>query len=325
MPDLSVIICAHNPRADYLRRVLEALKTQTLPREQWEFLLIDNASAERLADHWNLSWHQHARHVRENELGLTAARQRAIKESAGELLVFVDDDNVLDADYLEQAGRIASEWPMLGAWGGQVEPEFETAPEVWTKSYWHLLALKTVSQDRWANFPSIESFPVGAGMCLRKPIATEYAAQLSKNKRRALLGRRGQTLTSGEDMDIFLTTCQAGLGTGVFARLKLTHLISASRLEENYLVRLVEGVAYSTRAMDYMYSAPATADAGPRWMRWLKKLKSKVHELSLNARERRFHRAALRGRAMAELDFANPSRTSSPDGDIGSTNEYKPC
>ena len=46
--DFSVIICTHNPRSDYLRRVLDALKAQTLLREQWELLLIDNGPR----SHW---------------------------------------------------------------------------------------------------------------------------------------------------------------------------------------------------------------------------------------------------------------------------------
>src|ERR1022692_4717847 len=97
----SVIICTHNPRPDYLRRTLDALKAQTLPKEQWELLLIDNASKEPLADTWDLSWHPQARHIREEALGLTRARLCGISQSKGELLVFVDDDNVLSADYLE--------------------------------------------------------------------------------------------------------------------------------------------------------------------------------------------------------------------------------
>ena len=48
MVHASVIVCTHNPRLIYLRRVLEALRSQTLPLEQWELLLIDNASSELL-------------------------------------------------------------------------------------------------------------------------------------------------------------------------------------------------------------------------------------------------------------------------------------
>jgi cellulose synthase/poly-beta-1,6-N-acetylglucosamine synthase-like glycosyltransferase len=68
---LSVIICSHNPRPDYLRRVLGALKAQTLPKERWELLFIDNASKEPLAEKYNLSWQSYGRCINEEKSGLT--------------------------------------------------------------------------------------------------------------------------------------------------------------------------------------------------------------------------------------------------------------
>src|SRR5271154_1339560 len=98
--EVSVIICTHNPRLHYLRRTLDALAEQTLPKDRWELLLIDNMSREPVSSAWDLSWHPNARHVREEALGLTNARLRGIRESKGEYLVFIDDDNVAAADYL---------------------------------------------------------------------------------------------------------------------------------------------------------------------------------------------------------------------------------
>ena len=92
---LSVIICCHNPRSDYLERVLEALQAQTLSTNNWELLVVDNASENPVSASHNISWHPNARHVREENLGLTRARLRGIAESKADLLVFVDDDNVL--------------------------------------------------------------------------------------------------------------------------------------------------------------------------------------------------------------------------------------
>src|SRR5512132_4628719 len=106
MQHLSVIICAHNPRKLYLERTLRALQAQSLEHSRWELLLIDNASESPLSRDWDLSWHPHARHVVERELGLSAARLRGMREANCELLVFVDDDNVLDAEYLSEAVQI---------------------------------------------------------------------------------------------------------------------------------------------------------------------------------------------------------------------------
>ena len=62
--NLSVVICTHNPRADYLKRTLESLRGQTLPQQKWELVVIDNGSAEPLAGSWDLSWHARSRFVR---------------------------------------------------------------------------------------------------------------------------------------------------------------------------------------------------------------------------------------------------------------------
>src|SRR5580765_8487632 len=150
MADISVIICTHNPRSDYLSRALEGLARQTVPRDRWELILVDNASDTRVAETFDLTWHARARHVREDQIGLTSARLRGIAEASGNLIVFVDDDNVLASDYLEQAAAIQSDYPFLGAFGaGVLEPEFESAPPDEVRPYLALLALRTVSKTCW--------------------------------------------------------------------------------------------------------------------------------------------------------------------------------
>src|ERR1700749_4522865 len=130
-PAISVITCAHNSKPDNLEQTLAALKSQTLGTEHWEYLLIDNGSDEPLAARVDLSWHPHGRHIREDNLGLTHARLRGISESRGEVLVFVDDDNVLDIDYLEQVIALSKQHQMIGAWSGQCRPVFDEPPPAW--------------------------------------------------------------------------------------------------------------------------------------------------------------------------------------------------
>ena len=79
---LSVIVCSHNPRRDFLSKTLAALQDQTLEKSQWELLLIDNRSAPPLKDLFSIEWHGNARIVHEEKLGLTNARLRGISESA---------------------------------------------------------------------------------------------------------------------------------------------------------------------------------------------------------------------------------------------------
>src|SRR6266567_9354803 len=150
MLDVSVVICAHNPRPEYFHRVLESLRNQTISMDRWELLIVDNASNVPLASTWNVSWHPNGHHIVEDELGLASARRRGIREAIADLLVFVDDDNVLDPDYLNEAINIKRDWPLLGVWGsGTTIPECEVPyPEELKKWIPHC---RDVKHAYWSN------------------------------------------------------------------------------------------------------------------------------------------------------------------------------
>lgn len=248
---VSVIICTYNPRSDYFGRTLEALRAQTLAFEKWEMLVIDNRSSQPVQERFDFSWHPQARAVREEKLGLTPARLRGIAEANGALLVFVDDDNVLDADFLETALRISAERPFLGSWSGQCRPGFEEQPAEWTRRYWGNLVIRQFDTDTWSNLPRLaETMPCGAGLCIRRNVAQHYLALNQAGERSVQLDRTGTSLLSGGDNDLAACACDVGLGVGLVSALKLTHLIPPVRLTEDYLSRLAEGIAYSSILLD---------------------------------------------------------------------------
>jgi len=255
-PGISVIICAHNPRPDHLSRALDALKCQTMPMAQWELLLVDNASKEPLAALWDLSWHTQARHLRENEVGLTAARLCGIKAAAGELLVFVDDDNLLVPDYLEKAAGIEESYTNVGAFGGNVIPEFETPPESWVNIMWSIFAVVEVKAELWTCGPGTSaqlSAPCGSGMVIRKTIAQHWANLAANDPLRRGLGRKGSSLAGSEDIDMALCACRLGMAVGRFPQLRLTHLIAARRLKRDYLLRLAEESTLSDAILHFIW------------------------------------------------------------------------
>jgi hypothetical protein len=247
---ITVITCTHSPRPDYLRRVLDALKAQTLPLNEWEFLLMDNVSKERLADVWDLSWHPHGRHIREEQIGKTHALLNAFSVARGELLIIVDDDNVLCPDYLAKAIEISREFPFLGAWGARIEGEYEQELPPWIKPYLHHLAIREVERDYWSNYHSdLRSLPYGAGLCVRKSVAEAYARALASRPASKKLDRVGTSLISAGDVDLAMTAYDTGHGTGMFRRLQITHLIPKTRLTVDYVCRLIEGIEYSNHIL----------------------------------------------------------------------------
>jgi glycosyltransferase involved in cell wall biosynthesis len=269
---LSVIICAHSPRPDHLQRVLDALRSQTLAREEWELLLIDNGSRERLANQWDLSWHPSARHIREDEVGLTAARLRGISEAKGNLFVFVDDDNVLAPSYLDEALQISRGWPLLGAWGGTIKAEFEIEPEAWTQPLLINLGIREFFETIWSNDPeNWRAQPCGAGMCVRGAVARAYAQCVTVDPIRRRLDRAGDSLSSCGDSDIVLTSRDFGQGFGNFPQLVLTHLIPATRVQPSYLIRLMQGITTSGVLLHYFRSGVVPPEPNPLrvWARYI--------------------------------------------------------
>ena len=296
MLNLSVLICSHNPRVDFLRRTLDALKEQTLPLENWELLLIDNASVPPLAAAWDLSWHPHARHIFESELGVTAARQRGMREAISDLLVFVDDDNVLDKKYLARALKIKEEWPSLGVWGsGSIIPEYELLPAATVRALIPYLAVRETDRACWSNvFPCLEATPWGAGMCVRVKVADAYR-QIYNESTIFISSRRGDALLSGEDVETAYVACHIGLGMGVFPELKLTHLIPRERVASEYLLKLYEGTGTSDALLLYKWNGVTPKSAfSPRGL--LAVLKNIAVRRGF---DRRMYLAKMRGLAAA--------------------------
>jgi glycosyltransferase involved in cell wall biosynthesis len=248
---LSVIICTHNPRLTYISRTLEALRQQTLPMDQWELLIIDNVSHPPVADLITLEWHPNVRHFREEVLGLTPARLLGIQKSQGELLVFVDDDNLLDKNYLANAVKIYEEWPFLGVFGASIEAEFEVDPPLSIRPYLEGLAIRPTLCDRWSNARKwSEATPFGAGMCVRREVAELYLERIRGDSIRSALDRKGTGVTGGGDTDMAWTSILLNKGTGCFARLRLCHLIPKDRLTESYIERLQMGSAYAEKILE---------------------------------------------------------------------------
>lgn len=255
LPMLSVIIPTHNPHPGRLQRTLGALRNQTLPVDQWETVLVDNASSPALAGpDWIAHGPANLSLTREATPGLSHARQRGFTEARGEFAVLVDDDNILAPDYLANVLALFAAHPQIGALGGRSLPDFEATPPAWTKEFHPLLALRDlgatplISQGlRPANaarneYPSFA--PIGAGMALRRPAWTAWL-QSRANNSTAISDRRGNELTSGGDNDIVLCSMRAGWEVGYFTSLSLTHLIPSGRLEPEYLARLNRGIQKS--------------------------------------------------------------------------------
>ncbi len=250
MFEISVIICSYNPNKNSFERTLNALRTQSLSYKKWQLLLIDNASRVQLSNVWDLSWQPNAKHIREEKLGLTAARLCGIKNASGKLFLFVDDDNVLASNFLETSLSIAKQHPLIGTFGGQLIGEFEVKPPSWMKHNLGWLAVRDVPRNVWSNLYYWQTTPAGAGMLIKSEIARMYAKNINNHPLKQLLGRKGNNTISAEDVDMAYTGIDMGYSCGRFKELSLIHIIPKQRLEEKYLIKLHEGIVTSKLLLD---------------------------------------------------------------------------
>lgn len=272
MPAISIITCTRNPHPDHLRRVLVGIEALVVP-EGWgrELVLVDSASdhplAERAEERLFLSRNPWARIVRTEEPGLSVARRRGLQESRGELLVWLDDDNVAEPDYLAEVVRAATAHPTLTVWGaGRITVEFTGPVPRWVER-----TMRPAFQERrhahdemgrsaeWAPY-----FPVGSGLVTRRAAVERWSEAIARG-RYTLTGRRGRALSAGDDAQVIFGAVAAGEEVGVIAAQRLTHLIAPSRCTARYLARMEFGISASlqvARAECLGAAAPAGAAQG---------------------------------------------------------------
>lgn len=281
---ISVVLCTHNPDSRRLRRTLDGIRAQTWPAADRETVVVDNGSEPPISsDVFGAASADRNRIVPEPTLGLSTARRTGMLAARGDLLVLVDDDNVLAADYLAQVAAIFAREPTLGTIGGRSSPEFECEPPLWAREFLPLLALRDLGpapllappfradSDAPGSYPVCA--PIGAGMALRRQAADAW---IKRGVAPGLDDRRGAALTSAGDNDLVLCALRAGWGTGYFPELSLTHLIPAARLGAGYLARLNRGIqeswmrVLSHHGVNPWPPIPAWSLRPRQWRAWLR-------------------------------------------------------
>lgn len=111
MIDISVIVPTYKPEA-FLRECIEALDRQSLDHSRFEVLVILNGPRDPylaqienyVGEHPNLI----CRIIYNKEKGVSNARNRGLDEACGEYICFVDGDDLVTENYLQELLSLAS-------------------------------------------------------------------------------------------------------------------------------------------------------------------------------------------------------------------------
>lgn len=170
--------------------------------------------------------------------GLSWARKKGIEEANSDILVFVDDDNVLDRDYLKNALAFMQSYAEVGVMGGRNLPIFEVTPPDWFADGIAPIGCHDFGDQSeiftWSHGQRVypPKAPVGAGMVFRRETVKSWLASVGKS---GVSDRKGADLSSAGDCDMVLHALASGWSVAYSPELLLHHLIPQGRLTQQYL------------------------------------------------------------------------------------------
>ncbi|MBO4621864.1 MAG: glycosyltransferase family 2 protein [Paludibacteraceae bacterium] len=241
---LSVIICTYN-REKYIRPLLESLAANDLPKNEYEILLVDNNCTDNTRaicgefskDHPGLTF----RYMTEPEQGLSAARNKGIREAKGNILLYVDDDALVDSHYLRDYAEFFASHPETMATGGPISPSYETAEPDWMSPYTRALITGWMDYGKRVRTYPKGRYPGGGNAAYRKEVF-EKVGLFNTN-----LGRKGGNLMGSEEKDIFDKMHAQGMQVLYLPQPVLHHIIPQTKLENSYFTRLTLQIGISER------------------------------------------------------------------------------
>ena len=229
---ISAIICTHN-RAGYLSKALQSLVNQSLPKEQFEILVVDNKSTDntRQVVCEEFAFVPNLRYFYEPIIGLSQARNTGWCNASGEYVAYLDDDAIACPQWLEKIlDAFSKVVPQPGGVGGKVEPIWEVPRPDWLPD--PLLPYLTIVD--WSEVPTTLDdwrYIAGANMAYPKLLLEAIGGF------QAELGRQGNQLQSSDEICVRDWIRSRGYKIYYDPEIAVKHHVPASRLTQVWFIQ----------------------------------------------------------------------------------------
>lgn len=256
MINFTVVVCTYNG-AIRLFYVLDKLISQVIPDHWfWEIIVVDNNSTDQTASLVKQYQSQYSSIVPiyytfEPQQGIAFARKRGIKLAKGEVIGFLDDDNIPSQTWVIDAYNFAQSHPHAGAYGSHIEAQYEINPPPNFERIACLLAIINRGENSF-RYDALERWlmPPGAGLVIRKKAwLNSVPSQL------IFTGVQAQSLANkGEDIEALSYIRQQGWEIWHNPNMKIYHKVPYERLQKPYLMKLCRSIGlsrYPTRMLQY--------------------------------------------------------------------------
>lgn len=238
-PFLTVVVCTYN-RQELLPLCLASLADQTLQRERYEVLVVNNNSTDgtgEVAESFS-RLHANFRSVFEPSQGLSHARNRGFREARGKVVAYLDDDARAHPQWCERiVSAFHSVTPSPDAVGGDILPWYEGEPPAWFSD-----ELETRNWGDEAGFlPPVQAkFGFcGSNMAFLKELLQSCGGFTTG------LGMSGAKVRFGEETELFSRLHKTGARLWYDPALVVRHFVPLQHMRLSYRVRrsYLSGVA----------------------------------------------------------------------------------
>ena len=243
--NVTVAIPTYNG-AKRLPMVLDQLRSQVNTEHlRWEIIVCDNNSTDdtrAVVRQYQAAWPANVPlHYRfAPQQGSAFARQRAVTLAKGELIAFLDDDNIPAEDWVASAYQFAQEYPQAGAFGSQIHGQFESELPDELENIKCFLAIIERGEDPHLYKPANKILPPAAGLVVRQQAWLEAVPE------KLFLNNTGKAAgLASEDLEAILYIQKSGWEVWYNPNMVVHHDIPDGRLRKDYLITLFRCVGLS--------------------------------------------------------------------------------
>ncbi len=242
-PGVSAVVCCYNSAQVIVPTIL-ALHQQIIPPELgYEVILVDNACTDNTVELAKVVWHNSTlplRIVEESQPGLMNARKAGVLKARYDILLFVDDDNIIESDWIRKISYLFARNRNVGIIGGYNRELIDGEKPSWFDMFKSMYACGT-------RIPINESGVItgktgakyfGAGLAFRTLILREI---INGYPPVFLTGRKKNVSIRGDDTELVLRALLSGWDFYYENTLTLQHHILNKRLKWRYLCRCAKG------------------------------------------------------------------------------------
>jgi glucosyl-dolichyl phosphate glucuronosyltransferase len=239
--DVTVAICTWN-RAGLLNKTLEHMKGLEIPTGiAWEVLVVNNNSTDDTDS--VIARHQESlplRRLFESKQGHCNARNTAVAGARGELVLWTDDDVLVDKRWLAALVEAAVRYPRAQGFGGPIEPWFPVPPDPEYLAAFPALRVGFCGLDHSLPEGIIETQQIfGANMAFRRRVHVNHKFDPAIGMRPKKIGsRRNRTdlaVGGGDEVELVQKLRAAGAQIVWIPTMRVKHYVDPRRMTFDYL------------------------------------------------------------------------------------------